>query len=152
MYWNFWGVTGDLIDKFIVYVTFTLLTVIGVGAHGAFDAGIRPYVAVAAFGATAIPLLCNATFSKQEELLTRDNIVNQQVFSTAFQLLATMPYLAAAFVRSKTAARVLFWIPPFSQIIAMVFTMYSYRYLHRNSTTYTRTAVSMRVVSSYRIA
>eukprot|EP00171_Calliarthron_tuberculosum_P011153 IDg11153t1 len=58
-YWNLWGVSGDLLDKAVVYTTVAMLTGIGVGAHAAFGVA-RPYVCAAAFFASAIPSAVNA--------------------------------------------------------------------------------------------
>lgn len=143
MYWNLWGVTGDLFDKITVYVTFTLLTIIGAGAHGAFTVA-RPYVAVASFLATTVPLLANAIFAEKEELLvSKDNVMNQPAFFSVCQVLATMPYLAAAFVKSATTARILFWIPPSAQILMTLFTMDLYKIISRKKADHTTMAVNI---------
>lgn len=143
MFWNLWGVTGDLLDKITVYFTFTLLTIIGVGAHGAFTV-TRAYVASASFLATAVPLLVNAIVAEREELLmSKDNVLNQPAFHSVCQILVTTPYLAAAFVRSPTTARILFWIPPVAQIIATLFSMDLYKIISRNKADHTTIAVNI---------
>lgn len=147
IYWNLWGVSGDMGDKFVVYLTFTLLTAIGAGAHAAFTAA-RPYVAVASFFATAIPLAFNIVFAMKEPLLNaKNNVINQSAFFSGCQMVSTVPYLAAAFVPSARAARILFWIPPFAQVVTTFVAVKAFRYLHRDVENYTRFAVNIELMA-----
>lgn len=142
-FWNLWGAYGDIFDKLGVYITFTALTGIGAGAHGAFTTA-RAYVAVSSFLATFVPLISNGIVSFQERLLRNDqNVINQNVFSAIVQLVFTLPYFAAAFVRTDRATRILYWIPAVAQTFIFYFTMMLYRRLHRNREGYTRAAVSI---------
>lgn len=143
LYWNMWGVTGDLLDKAIVYLIFTLLTAIGIGAGAAFTVA-RPYVGTAAFLATAIPLIITALFATREPLLNHAaNIVNQTLFASFFQILATVPYLVAAFVPSTRTARILFWIPPVAQPVVLWFSVQLFALMHRKREGHSKVAVNI---------
>lgn len=110
--WNLWGVASDLTDKIAIYVVFTSLTFIALGAHGAFNYdGVRPYVAVASFVAIVIPGLANLLWGLKEPLIKSPGRRPSQVtFMSILMIVSALPYLAAAFVSTDSAARVLFWV------------------------------------------
>ncbi|PXF41093.1 hypothetical protein BWQ96_09197 [Gracilariopsis chorda] len=101
--WNLWGIKKDLFEKLVIYAVFTCLIGIALGAHGAFQDGIRP-------------------------------------------IAISLPYLAAAFVRSERATRILYWIPLGLQFVAIFFTGSVYRFLHRNRPGSTRLAVAIELM------
>ncbi len=145
-YWNLWSSTGDLYDKTFLYFEFTMLTAIGIGAHGAFTVA-RPYVAGGAFLGTAIPWLLSAYFSKKEQLLKgKDNVVNHGVLTAVFQIICSLPYLIACFIKNERVVRILFWIPATSQIVVSLFIMKIFRYLHRDRPNRTTFAVNIELM------
>lgn len=151
--WNLFDLRSDLTDKFGIYTVFFSLTGIALGAHGAFDNGIRPYVAVCSFTATAIPAVTILVWSAKEPLLRNPaNLVNQLVLTSAVSLLSVIPYLAAAFVDSERTSRILFWIPYAFQTVSIFFTGPFYRWLHRNRAGHTRLAIAIELfVEKYEI-
>lgn len=107
--WNIWGICSDFIDKLGIYVVFTSLIFIALGAEGPFMPGPRPYVAAASFIATSTPLLSSTLFALREPLLKDGGGMTIYAQNVLF-LISTLPYFAAIFVRSNFAARVLFWV------------------------------------------
>lgn len=142
-YWNLWESNQDLYDKIFVYGVFTMLTGIGVGAHGAFSTCL-PWVAGASFLGNVVPWGLSAYYSKKERLLmSKDNVINNGLLISAVQIICALPYFAACFVRSKRAARILFWFPPILQMFSSLMTMKIFRYLHRNHPNRTNFAVNI---------
>jgi len=72
-----------------------------------------------------------------------DNVINNGLLVSGVQILGALPYLAACFVRSERAAKILFWIPPVFQSFATLIAMTIFRYLHRNHANRTNFAVSI---------
>jgi len=143
LYWNLWESTQDLIDKIFVYTVFTMLTGIGIGAHGAFTTCL-PWVSGASFLGNVIPWGLSAYHSQREAgLKGKDNVINNGLLVSGVQILGALPYLAACFVRSERAAKILFWIPPVFQSFATLIAMTIFRYLHRNHANRTNFAVSI---------
>lgn len=151
--WNLFDVKKDLIDKFGIYSVFLSLTGIALGAHGAFEDGIREYVAAFSFTATAIPSATMFFWSFREKLLRNPkNITNQLSFMALVNILCVVPYLAAAFVSSSRAARALYWTSYGLQTVSIFFTGSFYRFLHRNRPGYTRLAIAIELfVEKYEI-
>lgn len=142
--WNLFDLRSDLTDKFGIYLVFFSLTGIALGAHGAFDDGIRPYVAACAFAATAVPALSMLWWAVKEPLLKNPaNIVNQVVLTSTVSLVSVIPYFAAAFVSTPRATRILFWVPYFIQTIFIFITGSFYRWIHRNRPGHTRLALAI---------
>lgn len=107
--WNIWGICSDFIDKLGIYVVFTSLIFIALGAADPFDPKTLPYVAAASFIATATPCLSSIAFALQEPLL-KDGGGRTIYSQSIFFIISASPYFAAIFVRSNIAARILFWI------------------------------------------
>lgn len=110
-FWNVWGVSSDLLDKAGIYVVFTSLIAIALGAHGAFKDGLRPYVAIASFMASFIPQVSMLILSIREPLLHNNILYNQMSINALIAILQVSPYFAAAFVSSSTTTRMLYWFP-----------------------------------------
>lgn len=147
MLWNLWDLRSDLIDKAGIYLVFFSLTGIALGAHGAFQDGVRPYVAISAFAATFIPSATSIIWSSREPLLNNpQNYVNQIVLMSILNIIGVLPYFAAAFVRSERATRVLFWIPFIYQLVLTFLTSNLYRFLHRNRPGHTRLAIAIELM------
>lgn len=142
--WNLFDLRSDLTDKFGIYLTFFSLTGIALGAHGAFDDGIRPYVAGCAFAATAVPSTSMLWWAVKEPLLKNPaNIVNQVILASTVSLVSVIPYFAAAFVSTSRATRILFWVPYFIQTISIFITGSFYRWVHRKRPGHTRLAIAI---------
>ena len=145
-FWNLWASTSDYNDKWFVYFVFTMLTFIGVGAHGAFTVA-RPFVAVGAFLGTAIPWGLSAYFSSREQLLKgKDNVVNNGVLTGVVQTMLAVPYLVACFVQNERAVKILFWIPVISQPVVSILTWKVFRFFHRNRPNRTTHAVNIELM------
>lgn len=145
--WNLWGVHQDLIEKSGIYLTFVSIVGIAIGAHGAFDDGIRPYVAVSAFLATAIPTSGAVVWAFQERLLKNPaNRANQLLISGIFVIFSVLPYLAAAFVSTDTAARALYWTAFGIQPFAAYGPYLTYSRLHRKIPNHTRLAFNIELI------
>lgn len=150
--WNLWGLASDLIDKFGIYLVFTCLTFIALGAHGAFDSGPRPYVAVASFLATAIPTMSNVIFGTREPLLHVKRSISQLALSGLTTVLASTPYFAAAFVSSGRAVRILYWAALIANLLTPFLTTLGYRTIFRSAQHQTRLAISIELfVEKYEV-
>lgn len=150
--WNLWGLASDLIDKIGIYVVFTCLTFIALGAHGAFDAGPRPYVAVASFLAAAFPTLSSIFFGMREPLLHGKRGISQLTLSGLTTLLTIVPYFAAAFVTSERAVRILFWVALVSNLMTPFVTTLGYRAIFRNAHNRAGLAISIELfVEKYEV-
>lgn len=148
MLWNLFDLRSDLIDKAGIYLVFFSLTGIALGAHGAFSDGVRPYVAISAFAATALPSLTMIIWSLREPLLKNpQNYVNQIVLIGAGGILGVLSYFAAAFVPSERATRILYWVPFVFQFFVTFFTGSLYRFVHRNRPGHTRLAIAIELVT-----
>lgn len=122
-----------------VGVQFTLLTFIGAGAQNAFDKTL-PYVAFASFFGTLLPRCLVAYFCHKEDLLnSKENIVNHGVQTAAVQVIAAIPYFAAAFVSSQRIAKILFWIPLALQSFSTNISIYLFKFIHRRPENKNRT-------------
>lgn len=106
--WNIWGICSDFIDKLGIYVVFTSLVFIALGAADPFEPKTLPYVAAASFIATATPCLSSMAFALREPLL-KDGGGRTIYSQNILFIISSSPYFAAIFVRSNIAARVLFW-------------------------------------------
>ncbi|CAN8063169.1 unnamed protein product [Agarophyton chilense] len=146
MLWNFWAIKKDLFEKSSVYIVFFCLIGIALGAHGAFQDGIRPYVAICSFCATAIPCAISYWWAGKEVLLRNPlNRFNQLKAISLVGILVASPYFAAAFVGSERATRILYWFPLILQFFSVYLTNIVYRALHR-SIPATRLAVSIELM------
>ena len=142
--WNLWDVKGDVVDKLSIYLTFLFLMGVTLGANNAFDDGVRPFVSVCAFLATAVPGIANVYWALREPLLKNNaNIVNPAALSFSLNVISVLPYLAAAFVPSEQATRILFWIPLGVQAVLLHSANQAFRVLHRNRPGYTRVALAI---------
>lgn len=84
-YWNLWESHQDVYHKLFVYAVFTMLTGVGIGAHGAFSKCL-PWVAGAAFAGNVIPWGLSAYHSQREELLMgNDNVINNGLLMSIVQ-------------------------------------------------------------------
>lgn len=145
--WNLWDVRSDLIDKIGIYLAFFSLTGIALGAHGAFQDGIRPYVAVSAFVATALPSFSCLVWGLKEPLMKNPvNVVNQLTLMSTINLFSAVPYLAAAFVSTDRTTRIMYWVPYGMQTLSYVFSGSLYRYIHRNREGYSRLAIAIELM------
>lgn len=145
--WNLWGIQQDLVEKTGIYATFLALTGIALGAHSAFDDLARPYVAVSAFIASAIPATGGVIWSFKERLLKNPaNRVNQLVLSDLFIFISILPYLVAAFVRSSEATRALYWVAFGLHVISLLVPYRLYQYIHRNIPEHTRIAINIELM------
>eukprot|EP00178_Gracilaria_changii_P004023 TRINITY_DN1614_c0_g1_i1.p1 TRINITY_DN1614_c0_g1~~TRINITY_DN1614_c0_g1_i1.p1 ORF type:complete len:604 (-),score=99.45 TRINITY_DN1614_c0_g1_i1:2422-4233(-) len=146
MMWNFWGVKKDLFEKISIYAVFFSLIGIALGAHGAFQDAVRPYVAVCSFLATAIPSAVSFGWASREPLLKNPhNRFNQLKAVATVSIIIATPYLAAAFVSSERTTRILYWIPFIAQFFSVHLTGTLYRALHRNRPA-TRLAVAIELM------
>ncbi|KAI0564344.1 Low temperature requirement A protein [Gracilaria domingensis] len=146
MMWNFWDIKNDLFEKISIYAVFFCLIGIALGAHGAFQDGIRPYVAICSFLATAIPSAVSYYWASKEPLLRNPhNRFNQLKAVSAVGIISVLPYFAAAFVGSERATRILYWIPLVAQFFSVHLTGSLYRALHRNRPA-TRLAVNIELM------
>lgn len=151
--WNLWGIQQDLLEKLGIYITFFAITGIVLGAHNAFDDLARPYVAVSAFVAAAIPGIGGLRWSFKERLLKNPaNRVNELLLNDLFTVISIVPYLIAACVKSSRTTRILYWVA-FGLQSAGIMTPYQiYRYLHRHIPDFTRMAVNIELmVEKYEI-
>lgn len=145
--WNLWGAQQDLGEKIGIYATFLALTGIALGAHSAFDDLARPYVAVSAFFASAIPAGGGIIWSFRERLLKNPaNRVNQLQLSEVFTFFAILPYLVAAFVKSSDATRSLYWLAFSLQTLSIIVPHKIYQFLHRKIPNHTRMAVNIELL------
>ena len=143
-FWNLWGSYGDVFDKVGVYITYTALTGIGIGAHSAFT-DARRYVAVACFLSSAVPTMSNMRVSAKDPLMrNKNNYINQNVYTCLVQMFFALFYLAAAFVDSERIARILYWVPLVAHLVSFYPVAAFYRFLHRNRQGATRIAVCWR--------
>lgn len=150
--WNLWGVSSDLIDKFGIYLIFTCLTFISLGAHGAFDDGVRPYVAVAAFLASAIPTTTALIWGLREPLLKTKQGPSSLTVTCVSSLIGASPYLAAAFVDSDRVSRILFWVALGAHLSTFFSSGYITKLLAPNTEKQTRVAVSIELfVEKYEV-
>lgn len=148
MLWNLWDLRSDLIDKAGIYLVFFSLTGIALGAHGAFLDGVRPYVAISAFTATALPSFGMLFWSLREPLLKNpQNYVNQIVVMSLGNIIGVLPYFAAAFVGTDRATRILYWVPFIWQFFVTFLTGSTYRFLHRNRPGHTRLALAIELIT-----
>ncbi|CAN8064953.1 unnamed protein product [Agarophyton chilense] len=146
MLWNFWSIKKDLFEKSSVYVVFFCLIGIALGSNSAFQDGIRPYVAICSFCATAVPCAISYWWARKEVLLRNPyNRFNQLKAISLVGILAASPYFAAAFVPSERATKILYWFPLILQFFSIHLTGTFYRALHRN-TPATRLAVSIELL------
>lgn len=142
--WNLWGISQDLVEKAGIYVTFMALTGIALGAHNAFDNLARPYVAASAFLASAVPISGMMVLASRERLLKNPkNRINQVLLNSSMSFIGILPYFAAAFVRSDTATRVLYWIACGFQFLLALAPFWVFHWLHRNVSNFTRTALNI---------
>lgn len=145
--WNLFDLRSDLTDKLGIYLVFFSLTGIALGAHGAFDDGIRPYVSVCAFAATAIPSCTMLWWAVKEPLLKNPaNIINHIVLTSTVSLISVTPYFAAAFVSTSRVTRILFWVPYIIQSISIFLTGSVYKWMHRNRGGHTRVALAIELM------
>ncbi|CDF34786.1 unnamed protein product [Chondrus crispus] len=145
--WNLWGIQEDLLEKAGIYVTFFALSGIALGGHNAFDDLARPFVAVSAFVASAIPALAGVAWSFSESLMKNPaNRVNQLILSDIFTFVSIVPYLIAACVRDENLTRNLYWVAFGLQLAALLIPHQLYRHLHRRIDDYTRIALNIELV------
>lgn len=144
MLWNLWGIHEDVLEKIGIYILFMALTGIALGAHSAFDDLARPYVAVSAFIASALPAIGVVRWASQERLLKNPaNRVNEPILLGVVDFISVLPYLAAAFVKSDRATRILYWVSLGLQYGIPIGAYQSFRFLHRNVKGYTRLALNI---------
>lgn len=142
--WNFWGVKEDLFDKICIYFTFVFIVGIAFGAYNPFADKIRSFVSASAFLASFIPIMESAIWASREELLkVRTNRANQVIMGSFFDVISLLPILAAVFVSTEKASKILFWVSLALQTILSILPVYIFQVLHRNVTQYSRPALSI---------
>ena len=145
--WNLWGIHADLIEKAGIYITFVSLVGIALGAHNAFDDGVRPYVAISSFLATLVPITGSLVWAWQERLLKNPtNRVNHIKLNTIAVIVSILPYFAAAFVGSSDATRALYWTASALLLVSHFVPYVLYNFLHRKVTTHTRLAINIELI------
>lgn len=145
--WNLWGVKEDLVEKGGIYVSFMAITGIALGAHNAFDDGVRPYVSVSAFLASFVPLMGNHVFSWSEPLFKNPvNVISQPNLAVTFRLLGPLCYLASAFVGTARATRALYWAAIGSLALAQGLPHLIFQGLHKNIPNHTRLAINIELM------
>lgn len=144
--WNLWGVKEDIYEKLGIYASFMAITGIALGSNRAFEDGVRSYVSVSAFVATAVPAVGNVIISHHEPLMHNpNNKFSEANFMFAFRIIPSLCYLSAAFASTESAARHLYWYAIVTNVLSnLVYIIYSR--MHRSIDGLTRMALNIEVL------
>lgn len=145
--WNVWGVNSDLTDKIGIYIIFTSLSFIALGAHGAFG-DLRGYVSISSFVASVVPSLTHCIWSRNEPLLHNpDEAVSYLTLAGLVNTIASVPYLVAAFVTTDRMTRNLYWVALVLNLLALHAARILFNVLHlRRKKPITRVAVNIELM------
>lgn len=108
--WNGFGTKGDLVDKATVFSVQVCMAGIGLGANAAFTTARIP-VGIASFLAASIPAGMYGYYSfRAVEASNEYNRFHQGAGYALTNMMASLPYLVAVFIKSETGARICYWL------------------------------------------